>query len=59
MLLSLASFLLERKDLSNTQKLSDLIIIIKKNYNRIKKIVNNPENKIDGFGSKRILNRII
>lgn len=52
-------FLLERKDLSNTQKLSDLIIIIKKNYNRIKKIVNNPENKIDGLGSKRILNRII
>ena len=51
-------FILEKKDLIEEKKINLFIHNIIKNYKRIKKLIDKPQLKIDGSGSKKILNII-
>ncbi len=47
------------KDLKETKKVINLLITIKKNYPRIKKMFHQSKLKVDNLGSKRIINKIL
>jgi len=52
-------FFLEKKDLSDTKKMSKLILLLVKNYTRLKSLVKSSEIKVDDEGSKRVVNTIL
>ncbi len=47
------------KELKDTKKVINLLITIKKNYPRIKKMFHQSKLKVDNLGSKRIINKIL
>ena len=51
-------FFLDLKHLSLIKKFSKLIFLLINNYTRFKKLINNPEIKIDNKGSARLVNQI-